>query len=99
MLRLPLELVPVSTAQYFEARESFNVMTILKNPMYLLVIMTVVMAFIAPKLIEGMDPEELKAMQENMGNQPTMQDILSGKAFEEKKQEIKSQRKRASEKE
>ena len=76
----PLRLRPVSTAEYFEARAAASPMAMLKNPMVLMVLMTVLMAWGMPKMIENMDPEELKMMQERMGSQPTMQDILSGKA-------------------
>ena len=76
----PLRLRPVSTAEYFEVRAAASPMAMLKNPMVLMVLMTVLMAWGMPKMIENMDPEELKMMQERMGSQPTMQDILSGKA-------------------
>ena len=55
----------------------------MRNPMFLMVSLTVLMAWVMPKLMEGMDPEELKAIQDKMGNQPSMSDILSGKAFDE----------------
>ena len=47
-------------------------MAMLKNPMVLMVLMTVLMAWGMPKMIENIDPEELKMMQERMGSQPTM---------------------------
>ena len=51
-------------------------MAMLKNPMVLMVLMTVLMAWGMPKMIENMDPEELKMMQERMGSQPTMAHLV-----------------------
>ena len=55
----PLVLKPVSTADYYEPRAGLSVGTLMRNPMFLLVAMTVLMAWLAPKMIEGMDPEAL----------------------------------------
>ena len=79
----PLQLRPVSAAAYFEPRQGFTLRSLMRNPMFLMVSLTVLMAWVMPKLMEGMDPEELKAIQDKMGNQPSMSDILSGKAFDE----------------
>jgi hypothetical protein len=51
--------------------------------MFLMVAFTVLMAWAMPKLMESMDPEELKEMQEKMGNQPSMSDLFSGKMLED----------------
>jgi hypothetical protein len=64
-------------------------MAMLKNPMVLMVLMTVLMAWGMPKMIESMDPEELKMMQDRMGSQPSMEDILSGKAGKDEKKAAK----------
>jgi hypothetical protein len=40
-------------------------------------------------MIESMDPEELKMMQDRMGSQPSMEDILSGKAGKDEKAKAK----------
>ena len=85
----PLRLKPFSTAEYFEPRAAASPMAMLKNPMVLMVLMTVLMAWGMPKMIESMDPEELKMMQDRMGSQPSMEDILSGKAGKDEKKAAK----------
>jgi len=37
-----------------------------------------VMAFYMPKMMESMDPEALKEMQEQMGNPPSLADMFGG---------------------
>ena len=62
----PLRLVPVSRAEYFEPASSVSLAGLMKNPMALMVIMSVFLAYVAPKILEGIDPEELQRMQEEM---------------------------------
>jgi len=40
-------------------------------------------AWLAPKMLEGMDAEAIQEMQDSMANQPTMEDLFSGKAFKD----------------
>jgi hypothetical protein len=74
----PLVLSPVSVAEYFEPRGGLSVGALMKNPMFLMVAFTVVMAFYMPKMMESMDPEALKEMQEQMGNPPSLADMFGG---------------------
>jgi len=62
----PLRLVPVSRAEYFEPASSVSLAGLMKNPMALMVIMSVFLAYVAPKILEGIDREELQRMQEEM---------------------------------
>ena len=61
-----MRLSPVSVAEYYEPSSSISIRAIMKNPMALMVIMTVFLAYVAPKLLEAIDPEELKQMQEEL---------------------------------
>jgi hypothetical protein len=79
----PLLLKPVSVATYFEPRQGLSLGSLAKNPIFRMVAFTVLMAWAMPKLMESMDPEELKEMQEKMGNQPSMSDLFSGKMLED----------------
>jgi hypothetical protein len=90
----PLILKPVSTATYFEPRQNVSLGSLMKNPMFLMVAFTVLMAWAMPKIMEGMDPEELKEMQEKMGAQPSMGDLFSGKMFEDAKKQAEEQAKK-----
>ncbi|KAK1300330.1 hypothetical protein QJS10_CPB13g00319 [Acorus calamus] len=73
-----LLLEPLSEEQYYEVREPFSIMSILKSPMGLMVVFMVFVVFIMPKLVENMDPEEIKRAQEEMRNQgvPSLSNLL-----------------------
>lgn len=62
---------------YFEKRQTVSVMSFFANPMMLMLGVTLVMGMAMPKLMEGMDPEELKRVNKDMANQ---RNILSDPA-------------------
>ncbi|KAL8063044.1 hypothetical protein ABFX02_01G002400 [Erythranthe guttata] len=74
-----LVLEPFREEQYYERREPFNVMSILKSPMGLMMGFMVIVMFLMPKLV---DAEELKKAQEEMGSQgvPSLANFLGGAA-------------------
>ncbi|CAN6918858.1 unnamed protein product, partial [Brassica oleracea] len=69
---------PLRADQCYEMREPFNVMAILKSPMGLMVGFMVVVVFLMPKLMENIDPEEMKRTQEELRNQgvPSLSSLL-----------------------
>ncbi|ESQ53964.1 hypothetical protein EUTSA_v10026275mg [Eutrema salsugineum] len=73
-----LVLEPLRAEQYYEMREPFSVMSIVKSPMGLMVGFMVVVVFLMPKLMENMDPEEMKRAQEEMRSQgvPSLSSLL-----------------------
>ncbi|XP_011039644.1 PREDICTED: ER membrane protein complex subunit 7 homolog isoform X2 [Populus euphratica] len=75
-------LEPLKEEQYYEIREPFSVMSIVKSPMGLMMGFMVLALFIMPKLMENMDPEEMRRAQEEMRNQgvPSLASILPGAA-------------------
>ncbi|XVE53592.1 hypothetical protein DITRI_Ditri03aG0014600 [Diplodiscus trichospermus] len=75
-----LVLEPLREEQYYEIRESFSIMSVVKSPMGLMVGFMVVVLFLMPKLVENMDPEEMKRAQEEMRNQgvPSLASLLPG---------------------
>ena len=62
----PLRLVAVSRAEYFEPTARVTVRSLVMNPMFMLVWMSIFMAYVGPKILASIDPEELKAMQEEL---------------------------------
>jgi len=80
-MRHPFVLQAVSRPVYFEPRKTISVMSILGNPMLLMMGFMLLVTYALPKLQEGMDPEELKKMQEemkkNQASQPDPQKMLS----------------------
>ncbi|GLJ27614.1 hypothetical protein SUGI_0541800 [Cryptomeria japonica] len=81
--RLLTELVlePLREDYYFEKREPFSILSLLKSPMGLMVGFMVVAVFLLPKLMENIDPEEMKRAQEEMRNQPapSFANLLQGR--------------------
>ncbi|PSS17758.1 ER membrane protein complex subunit 7 like [Actinidia chinensis var. chinensis] len=77
-----LVLEPLREEQYYEIREPFSVMSVVKSPMGLMMGFVVIVMFLMPKLVENMDPEEMRRAQEEMRNQgvPSLTSLLPGAA-------------------
>ncbi|OAY27414.1 ER membrane protein complex subunit 7 homolog [Manihot esculenta] len=75
-----LVLEPLSDEQYYETREPFSIMSVVKSPMGLMVGFMLVVMFLMPKLMENMDPEEMRRAQEEMRQQgvPSLASLLPG---------------------
>ncbi|RYQ94417.1 hypothetical protein Ahy_B08g089320 isoform B [Arachis hypogaea] len=75
-------LEPLKEEQYYEIREPFSIMSIVKSPMGLMVGFMLIVVFLMPKLMENMDPEEMRRAQEEMRNQgvPSLASMLPGAA-------------------
>jgi len=65
-LKYPLDIYPLHIANYIEEKEPFNIMELLKSPMVIMIGISALMIFILPKLMEQMDPEKLKQMQDEI---------------------------------
>ncbi|CAL9172592.1 unnamed protein product [Musa hybrid cultivar] len=61
-----LILEPLREEQYYEIREPFSIMSLLKSPMGLMMGFMLLVIFVMPKLVENMDPEEIRRAQEEM---------------------------------
>ncbi|KAG0495777.1 hypothetical protein HPP92_000468 [Vanilla planifolia] len=77
-----LILEPLREEQYYEIREPFSVMSIVKSPMGLMIGFMIIVVFLMPKLMENIDPEEMRRTQEEMRNQgvPSLTGLLSGRS-------------------
>ncbi|KAK9235499.1 hypothetical protein V1525DRAFT_427787 [Lipomyces kononenkoae] len=60
----PIELRPFGPAVYYQYREGFNVLKLFKNPMLMISLLTLGMVFVLPKIMDSMDPEQLKEIQQ-----------------------------------
>ena len=65
----PLELTAHASYEYYEPRQGFSLMSILKNPMVLMMIMGVGGMYMMPKVMDGLDPEQKELMQKQMAMQ------------------------------
>ncbi|KAJ1492582.1 hypothetical protein T484DRAFT_1770527 [Baffinella frigidus] len=61
----PLKLEPRGRQKYFEEREKFDITVYLKNPMVIMGVGVTLMAFVLPKMVENMDPDEVKKMKDD----------------------------------
>jgi ER membrane protein complex subunit 7 len=77
-----LVLTVLASYEYFETKRGFSLLSILKNPMVLMMIFTGGIMYMLPKMMEGMDPEERAMMQKQiqMQQDPTkmMSSLFSG---------------------
>lgn len=65
-LPYPLRFKTVKQAEFFEKRESWSMLSLLKNPMLLLLVAPVLLMLLVPKLMKSVDPEYQKEMQDSM---------------------------------
>ncbi|CAK9182895.1 unnamed protein product [Ilex paraguariensis] len=75
-----LVLEPLREEQYYEIREPFSIMSLVKSPMGLMVGFMLIVMFLMPKLVENMDPEEMRRAREEMTGQgvPSLASLLPG---------------------
>ncbi|CAI0415191.1 unnamed protein product [Linum tenue] len=69
---------PLREEYYYEIREPFSIMSLVKSPMGLMIGFMLVVVFLMPKLMENMDPEEMQRAQEEMRSQgvPSLANFL-----------------------
>ncbi|ETV79914.1 hypothetical protein, variant 1 [Aphanomyces astaci] len=75
----PLVVDALAQVQYFQPREKFSVIDLIKNPSFLALIVPLFMVWVLPKLTESMlDPEEFKQAQEEMGAAADPSSLIKG---------------------
>ncbi|XP_011626409.1 ER membrane protein complex subunit 7 homolog isoform X2 [Amborella trichopoda] len=77
-----LVLEPLQEESYYEIREPFSIISLVKSPMGLMVGFMLVAVFLLPKLMENLDTEEMRRAQEEMQNQgvPSLSNLLPGRS-------------------
>lgn len=73
----PLVLTTYASYDYFEIRRGFSLFSILKNPMVLMMVISVGLMLAMPKLMEGLEPEERERMKKQMEMQQDPTKMLS----------------------
>lgn len=73
----PLLLTAHAKYEYFEPRMGFSLMSLLKNPMMLMMVFSAVLMFLMPKMMENLDPEEKERMQRQMEMQSDPSKMLT----------------------
>lgn len=62
----PLELTAYASHEYFEQRKGFSIFAIFKNPMFMMMLFSVCMMLLMPKMMEGLEPAEKERMKQQM---------------------------------
>ena len=99
-LKYPLVINPKGTYQYFETKKGFSIFGLLRNPMVIMMLFSVGLMVVMPKMMDGLDPEEKAKMKEQMKNQSDPSAMLTQMwgemtgGGEEEAPKIKKQRKR-----
>jgi len=62
LLPYPLVVKPEDEIDYFLVREGFQVMSLVKNPMAIMIGITLLMTLVLPKMMASIDPEALQEM-------------------------------------
>ncbi|CAN4099838.1 unnamed protein product [Withania somnifera] len=76
---IELVLEPLSEEQYYELKEPFSIMSLVKSPIGLMFGFMLFVMFVMPKLAENVDPEEIRRTQEKiMRNQGSLSSLLPG---------------------
>ena len=73
----PLVLTAHATYEYFEQRPAFSVFSLLRNPMLLMMLFSVGMMYLMPKMMENLEPEEKEKMRAQMELQKDPAKMLS----------------------
>jgi len=76
-VKYPLVMTTYATYDYFEPKRGFSLFGILKNPMVLMMLVSVGLMLGMPKLMEGLDPEEKEEMRRQMKAQSNPTEMLS----------------------
>jgi len=66
MVKYPLEFQPIGTPNYFQKRETFRIIDILKSPYVLTMALPVVLMMVMSRVANTDDPELKKEMEEQM---------------------------------
>ncbi|GKY94609.1 hypothetical protein MPSEU_000426400 [Mayamaea pseudoterrestris] len=72
----PLVVNALASIEYFDAKRGFSILSIIKNPMVLMMLFSVGMMYFMPKMMEGMDPEEKAKFKQQMAMQSDPQRMI-----------------------
>ena len=77
VIRHPIHLKAHAKYEYFQPKQGFSLNVLLKNPMMLMMMFSIVMMFLMPKMMENLEPEERERMQKQMAAQQDPSKMLS----------------------
>lgn len=77
VIQHPIHLKAHAKYEYFQPKKGFSPTMLLKNPMMLMMLVSIGMMFLMPKMMENMEPEERERMQKQMAAQQDPSKMLS----------------------
>ena len=90
-LKVPFGLAPSNVQGFYKKREPFNIMSILMNPMALMMLFMCGMMFIMPKITPELSEEDKKAIAEEGGFAAKMMGLTKPEESGPKKKSVKNQ--------
>ena len=76
-IRHPVVFTPLAKKQYYEIKEPFNILSLFKNPMILMMVVSLGLVFLMNKMPKP-SKEEMADMNKNMGSLPSFLGGASG---------------------
>lgn len=67
-----MEFTPTHQSDHIQAEESFSIISFIFSPMILLSVFSLFLLFLMPKLMEGLDAEEMKELSRTQSNTASM---------------------------
>ncbi|KAI2501484.1 Protein of unknown function (DUF2012) [Fragilaria crotonensis] len=77
VIQHPIHLKAHAKYEYFQPKQGFSPTMLLKNPMMLMMLVSIGMMFLMPKMMENLEPEERERMQKQMAAQQDPSKMLS----------------------
>jgi hypothetical protein len=77
VIQHPIHLKAHAKYEYFQPKQGFSPLVLLKNPMMLMMLLSIGMMFLVPKMMENLEPEERERMQKQMAAQQDPSKMLS----------------------
>jgi ER membrane protein complex subunit 7 len=77
VIQHPIHLKAHAKYEYFQPKQGFSPAALLKNPMMLMMLLSIGMMFLMPKMMENLEPEERERMQKQMAAQQDPSKMLS----------------------
>jgi hypothetical protein len=71
-LPYPLKITPITRLNYFVEREKFDPMSYLKNPMVLIIGLSMVMMFVMPKMVDNLDDNDKAQLRDTYSKTSTI---------------------------
>lgn len=95
VVEFPVLIEPMRKKEYLKERDTFDLLAMIKNPMVLISLVSLVFVFYIPKILDNLDPEALAAIQNPQSLTQNLPPTSQEKSSEVKKSALDTQQARA----